>query len=165
LSAGTPVALFGAMKRMIFLSLALFAVTACGKDSKSKDTDKDKGSSAAGGTKEKEKPTDPPAAGPFKTDPKALFAEFGENSGADPMALIDKYKNGATFSGVITTGPGDAMPNAAMMDVDGKNHIMMDFTDAASIKDVKAGDTITATCQIGGEMDTMMQVSDCVLVK
>jgi hypothetical protein len=52
-----------------------------------------------------------------------------------------------------------------MMDVDGTNHIMMDFTDAASVKGVKNGDTITATCQIGGEVGAMMQVTDCVLVK
>jgi hypothetical protein len=51
------------------------------------------------------------------------------------------------------------------MDVDGKNIIMMGFTDAASIKGIKAGDTITATCKIGGESGAMMQVTDCVLAK
>jgi hypothetical protein len=30
---------------------------------------------------------------------------------------------------------------------------------------MKAGDTITATCQIGGENGKMMQVTDCALAK
>jgi hypothetical protein len=157
------------MNRTIILSLALLAMTACKKDD-------DKGSSAATGKASASgsasasasgsaSASAAPAGGAVKTTPKDLFAEFGEKSGVDPMTLLDKYKDGATFTGAITTGPGDMAPTSAIMDVDGKNHIMMDFTDEASIKGMKAGDTITATCQIGGEMDTMMQVSDCVLVK
>jgi hypothetical protein len=49
------------------------------------------------------------------------------------------------------------------MDVDGTNMIMMSFTDPP--KGIKAGDTITATCKIGGESGKMMQVTDCVMAK
>ena len=138
------------------LSLSLLVFPACKK----------KDDTAAGGAATAQKTAEKaPAAGPVKTTPKDLFAEFGENSKADPMALLDKYKDGATFSGVVKTAPGDAAPTSAIMDVDGKNMIMMDFKDAAAVKNVKAGDTITATCKIGGESGAMMQVSDCDLVK
>jgi hypothetical protein len=144
------------------LSLSLLVFPAC----KKKDDAAGKGSAATA-----EKTTDKggdkaaPAAGPVKTTPKDLFAEFGEGNKADPMALMDKYKDGATFSGVVKTAPGDAAPTSAIMDVDGKNMIMMDFKDAAAVKAVKAGDTITATCKIGGESGAMMQVNDCELAK
>jgi hypothetical protein len=145
------------MIRTTLVSLALVAAFACNK----------KKDDAPGATAEKatEKADKPTAAGPVKTRTKELFAEFSENSKADPMALLDKYREGATFSGVIKTAPGDAAPTSAIMDVDGNNMIMMDFKDAASVKNVKSGDTITATCKIGGESGRMMQVNDCVLAK
>ena len=79
------------------------------------------------------------------------------------MKLMDKYQAGATITGTIKTAPGDAAPTSAIMDIDGKNMIMMGFTDPP--KSIKAGDTITATCKIGGESGTMMQVTDCVMAK
>lgn len=156
------------MNRTIILSLALLAMTACKKDDDKGGSAKASGSASASAKASgsaSASASAAPAGGAVKTNPKDLFAEFGEKSGVDPMTLLDKYKDGATFTGSIVTGPGDMAPTSAVMDVDGKNHIMMDFTDEASIKGMKAGDTVTATCQIGGEMDTMMQVTDCVLVK
>ncbi len=106
----------------------------------------------------------PPAAdkvaGPVITTPKDLFAEFSEANKGDVMDRIDKYRPGATFSGVIKSGGA-----SLTMDVDGKNRILMDFKDPASVKSVKSGDTVKATCQIAGEVGDLMQVNDCVLAK
>lgn len=138
--------------RTILLSLLL--ISACGNK---KDEAAPKGTAAA-----PEKPVEK-AGGPVKTDPKALFAEFSPDSKTDAMELMNKYHDGATFSGVIKTAPGDMAPTSAIMDVDGKNHIMLEFTEAP--KGMKAGDTVAVTCKIGGESGSMMQVNDCVLAK
>ena len=139
------------IRTALCLALSLLVIPACSK--------KDNGSGGGAATDK------PAAAGPVKTTPVDLFADFGPASKTKGMDLMNKYHDGATFSGVIKTAPGDAMPTAAIMDVDGKNKIMMDFPDAASVKGIKAGDTITATCKIGGESGAMMQVTDCVLAK
>ena len=100
------------------------------------------------------------ATTPVKTTPGALFDEFAK-PGADTMALIDKYNAGATFSGKIkTVNPNGGKP-VLLMDVDGKRRIDLKFTDPASVKAVKVGDTITVTCKIGGAVDDLMQVTDC----
>ena len=142
------------MLRTTLLSIAL--LTACGNK-------KDDKAAPAAAEKTTDKAPAAPAGGPVKTDPKALFAEFSPDSKTDAMALMDKYHDGATFSGVIKTAPGDMAPTSAIMDVDGKNHIMLEFTEAP--KGMKAGDTVTVTCKIGGESGSMMQVTDCVLAK
>jgi hypothetical protein len=51
------------------------------------------------------------------------------------------------------------------MDVDGKNIISLDFTEPvpAKAKGLKAGDSVTVTCKIGGASGALMMVSDCVL--
>ena len=140
------------IRTALFVSLALLVVPAC---KKKEDT-------SAGGGAAADKPA---AGGPVKTTPKDLFGDFGPASTTKGMDLLNKYHDGATFSGTIKTAPGSEAPTTAIMDVDGKNIIMMDFTDAASVKAVKSGDTITATCKIGGENGAMMQATDCVLAK
>jgi hypothetical protein len=108
----------------------------------------------------------PAAAGtPVATNPKDLFAEFTKPD-ADGMALIEKYRAGATFTGKIkSVGAEESGKPVIMLDVDGKNTISVDFTDPAAIKakKPKAGDSITVTCKIGGAMDALMMAIDCVL--
>ena len=145
------------MRTALYLALALAIVPAC------KKKDDAAAGGAAGGTTA-EKATDKPAAGgPVKTDPKALFADFAPDSKTPGMDLLNKDHDGATFSGVIKTAPGDAAPTSAIMDVDGQHIIMMGFTDPP--KGIKAGDTVNVTCKIGGESGNMMQVTDCVMAK
>lgn len=149
---------------LLALSLALFP--ACKK----------KGDDAAGGAapaadkaadKSADKPTEPeaPKAGaPVKTTPKDLFAEFTDPK-ADGMKLLDKYQNGATFTAPVkTVGAEESGKPVVMLDVDGKNMISVDFTDpvAAKAKDLKAGDSLTVTCKIGGASGALMMVIDCV---
>ncbi len=155
------------------LLLALSAA-ACGKkeDAKKTDTTAAPATTTVPATTEPTaaaKPTEAPSvaapaapagAGPVKTDPKALFAEFAPG-GPDGMMLLDKYHDGATFTGKVKTVGGEQV----IFDVDGKNTIMAGFTDPAVAKSAKAGDSLTVTCKIGGEVDAMMQVTDCTVAK
>jgi hypothetical protein len=153
------------IRTALCVAIALVVFPACKKkdDAASSAGAADKSGAADKGGGTAEKPVDKAApAGPTKTTPKDLFTEFGDPK-ADAMALLDKYKAGATITGTIKTAPGDAAPTSAIMDVDGKNMIMMSFTEPP--KGIKAGDTITATCKIGGESGSMMQVNDCVMAK
>jgi hypothetical protein len=140
------------MTKMLLVSLLVF--TACGKK-------EDK--SAAGGDKPA-KATEPaaaPAGGPVKTDPKALFAEF-TTPGGDPMKLLDKYREGATFSGKVSVkGAEETGKPILWMELDGGKHISLDYTDVGKAKAVKDGDTITVTCKIGGADGKLMMVNDC----
>jgi hypothetical protein len=148
----------------LFASLCLLVIPACKK--------KDDAAASAGGAapaagKTADKPADKPAAGsPVKTDPKALFDEFSETNKVDPMKLIEKYHDGATFSAkVAVKGAEETGKPILWVDVDGKNHITLDYTDVNQAKAVKDGDTVTVTCKIGGEMGTTMMVTDCVAAK
>ncbi len=134
----------------LLLSLAL-SVTACGK----KD---DKG---GGKTDESAEP----AAGPVKTTPKDLFAAFSDPK-ADGMALLNKYHDGATFSGKVSVkGAEETGKPILWIDIDGKNHMSVDYTDVTQAKAVKDGDTITVTCKIGGASGNLMMVTDCATAK
>jgi hypothetical protein len=108
----------------------------------------------------------PEAAGtPVATNPKDLFAEFTKPD-TDGMALLDKYRPGATFTAKIkSVGAEEDGTPVIMLDVDGKSMISVKFTDPAPIKakKPKAGDSITVTCKIGGASDNLMMVTDCVL--
>jgi hypothetical protein len=133
----------------IALALVLLSLPAC-----KKGDDK----AAAGGG-------DQPAAaaGPVKTNPKDLFTDFTK-PGTDGMALLKKYHDGAMFSAVVKTAPGSEAPTSMILDVgDGQSMIMASFADTAKdkIATVKAGDTVTVTCKIGGANGHMMQVIDC----
>ena len=97
----------------------------------------------------------------MKTDPKALFDEF-TRPGVDGMALIDKYHDGATISGKVSVkgAEEDGKPILWIM-LDGNKHISLDYKDVAKAKAIKDGDTVTATCQVGGAMDNLMMLTDC----
>ena len=139
------------MKHLALL-LALVVVPAC----KKKDD--------AGAAPTADKPA-AAAGGPVKTTPQDLFADFSPASKLDGMALLDKYREGATFTGKIKIA--SANPNGdpiLFMDVDGgKTKIDLGFTDPSSVKskNLKVGDSLTVTCKIGGEVDALMQVTDC----
>jgi hypothetical protein len=136
------------MARMKNLALVLVLFTACGKKTE------------GGGDKAAE-----PAAGPVKTTPKDLFAEFTDPK-ADGMALINKYHDGATFSGKVSLkGAEETGKPILWIDLDGKNHMSLDYTDVAQAKAVKDGDTITVTCKIGGATGSLMMVTDCATAK
>ena len=105
----------------------------------------------------------PTAGGPVKTTPKDLFADFTKPD-ADGLALLDKYRDGATFTGMLkTVGAEETGKPVLMMDVDGKNIISLDFTNPDQAKGHKAGDTLTVTCKIGGASGALMMVTDCAL--
>jgi len=135
--------------------IALFVFAACSKKP---------AEPATGGTAAKPTEEATPAAAtgaPVKTDPKALFDEFTK-PGADGMALIDKYHEGATISGKVSVKghEEDGKPILWMM-LDGNKHISLDYTDVAKAKAVKDGDTLTVTCKVGGAMDNLMMLTDC----
>ncbi len=109
----------------------------------------------------------PPAAAavPVVIAPKDLFAEWTKTD-ADGLALMTKYEHGATFTGkLVNVGTEENGTPVLFMDVDGKARISLGFTDVEPVKakKFKVGDELTVTCKIGGAMDAMMQVTDCVL--
>lgn len=141
------------------LALSLLVVPACKK--------KDEAAPAGGGgtTAEKTTAEKPAAGGPVKTNPKDLFAEFSDPK-ADGMTLIDKYHDGATFSGKVSVkGAEETGKPILWIDIDGKNHMSLDFTDVAQAKAIKDGDTVNVSCKIGGASGTLMMVTDCATVK
>ncbi|HTL38588.1 MAG TPA: hypothetical protein VL326_35905 [Kofleriaceae bacterium] len=101
--------------------------------------------------------------GPVKTTPRDLFADFTKPD-ADGLALLDKYRDGATFTGMLkTVGEDETGRPVLMMDVDGRNIISLDFADATAGKGHKQGESLTVTCKIGGASGALMMVTDCVL--
>ena len=140
----------------VAFTLSLLTLTACSKKAD------DKGGAA--------KATDPGAAapaagGPVKSTPKDLFAEFSDPK-ADGMKLLDKYHDGATFSGKVSVkGAEESGKPILWIDIDGKNHMSLDYTDVAAAKAVKDGDTVNVTCKIGGASGTLMMVTDCAPAK
>ena len=142
------------MFRTALLCFALIA--ACSKkDDKPAATSGDPAPAAAA-----EKTTEATKA-PVKTTPTALFDEFTK-PGVDGMALLDKYHEGATFSGKVSLkGKEEDGKPILWMELDGGRHIDLGYKDVEKAKGVKDGDTVTVTCQIGGAMDKMMQVLDC----
>jgi hypothetical protein len=105
----------------------------------------------------------PTTGGPVKTTPRELFADFTKPD-ADGLALLDKYRDGATFTGMLKTVGEDETGRAVlMMDVDGRNIISLDFTSTEQAKGHKQGESLTVTCKIGGASGALMMVTDCVL--
>jgi hypothetical protein len=103
------------------------------------------------------------AAGPVKTTPRELFADLTKPD-ADGLALVDKYRKGATFTGMLKTVAEDESGRPVlMMDVDGHNIISLLFVDPRQAKGHKQGESLTVTCKIGGASGALMMVTDCVL--
>lgn len=108
--------------------------------------------SGSSDAKKSGKPAEAPAnvavqpAGPWKTDPKTLFADLAS---ATP-GRTERYRDGATFTGVITESKLVMAEHKAFvttMDVDGTNYISLVFADPEDARPIKAGDTMTVTCK------------------
>ena len=97
-------------------------------------------------------------SGPVLTTPKHLFDDFTSPT----PALLDKYRDGAMFSGLIKT-VGDEGPNKTVvwMDVDDDNWLELELAPPAPT-DLGAGQVLTVTCKIGGASGALMLVTDCV---
>ncbi len=157
------------VRTTLALTLSLLAFSAC----KKKDGDKaapagdDKAAPAAdkpaADKPAADKPAEPAAAGgaPVQTNPKDLYAEFTKPN-ADGMALLDKYNGGASFTGkvIVASKEEDGSP-VIFFDIDGAHKMSVKFTDPASVKDVKIGDSLNVTCKIGGADEHIMMVIDC----
>jgi hypothetical protein len=104
-----------------------------------------------------------PVAGAVKTTPRELFADFTRPD-ADGLALLDKYREGATFTGMLkTVGEDETGRPVLMMDVDGRNIISLNFIDPRQAMGFKQGESLTVTCKMGGASGALMMVTDCVL--
>lgn len=107
--------------------------------------------------------THTPVPGAVKTTPRELFADFTRPD-VDNLALVDKYRDGATFTGMLeTVGEDENGRPILMMDVDGRNIISLAFIDPRQAMGHKQGESLTVTCKIGGASGALMMVTDCVL--
>ena len=98
---------------------------------------------------------------PVKTTPRELFTDFTRPD-ADGVALIDKYRHGATFTATIkTVGIEEDGTPVVWIDVDGENLITLDF-EAPAPDGLRAGAELTVTCKIAGASGALMMVTDCV---
>ncbi|MDQ3364958.1 MAG: hypothetical protein M3680_05975 [Myxococcota bacterium] len=105
-------------------------------------------------------------SGPVKMSAEELVADFSqERKGQDAVAFMNKYREGATFTGKIKQVT--MMDEDPMIMMDGGNgvNIQLDFADKAAIraKGVKSDETLTVTCQIGGKSGGLMMATDCKL--
>jgi len=142
------------MKHLVIISALLFS--ACSKKDGAKPAAAADNTPAAKATEEA-----PKSGGPVKTTPQALFEEFTK-PGTDGMALIDKYHDGATISGKVSVkGHEEDGKPVLWIPLDGAKHISLDYTDVAKAKAIKDGDTVTATCKVGGAMDNLMMLIEC----
>ena len=104
-----------------------------------------------------------PVPGAVKTTPRELFADFTRPD-ADGLALLDKYREGATFTGMLkTVGEDETGRPVLMIDVDGRNIISLGFLDPRQARGFKQGESLTVTCKMGGASGALMMVTDCVL--
>ena len=107
--------------------------------------------------------THTPVPGAVKTTPRELFADFTKPD-ADGLALLDKYREGATFTGMLkTVGADETGRPVLMMDVDGRNSIALGFANPLQAMGHNQGESLTVTCKIGGASGALMMVTDCVL--
>ncbi|HEY5944206.1 MAG TPA: hypothetical protein VIV40_01885 [Kofleriaceae bacterium] len=98
--------------------------------------------------------------GPVKTTPRQLFDDFTRPD-ADGIVLLDKYRDGATFTATIkTVGVEDDGKPVVWIDVDGENLLTLDFDDPVP-RDLHAGGQLTVTCKIGGASGALMMVTSC----
>jgi hypothetical protein len=143
------------MKHLVLICAVLFA--ACSK----KEDSKPAADNAAPAAEAKAAEAPAKTGGPVKTEPQALFDEFTK-PGTDGMALIDKYHDGATISAkVVVKGHEEDGKPILWVELAGGKHISLDYTDVAKAKAIKDGDTVTATCKVGGAMDNLMMLIEC----
>ena len=159
------------IRTLLMLALVNSFSVACGSKADDKKVEPKTAATAPAATPDKPAaapvvvaPPPAAAAGPVVITPKDLFAEWTKPD-ADGLALMTKYENGATFTGKLVTVSAEENGTPVLfMDVDGKSRISLGFTDVEPIKakKLKVGDELTVTCKIGGAMDALMQVTDCV---
>lgn len=95
--------------------------------------------------------------GPIKTTPQRLFHEL---SSAD-VTLADRYRDGARFTATIkTVGEDERGRPVVWIDVDGENLIALDFAGPPPSA-LRAGASLTVTCQIGSASGALMVVTAC----
>ena len=100
-----------------------------------------------------------PQRGPVRTTPQQLFADFTRPD-SDGLALLDKYRHGATFTATIkTVGTEENGAPIVWIDVDGENLITLDFAEPPHALEV--GRELTVTCKIGGASGALMMVTGC----
>ncbi|HEY5923382.1 MAG TPA: hypothetical protein VIV11_17000 [Kofleriaceae bacterium] len=100
-----------------------------------------------------------PQRGPVLTTPQQLFADFTRPD-ADGIALLDKYRHGATFTATIkTVGTDEAGTPIVWIDVDGENLMTLDFAEPPQA--LQAGTQLTVTCMLGGASGALMMVTGC----
>jgi hypothetical protein len=129
------------------IAIALVLAAGCGKD-------KDKAGEGGGGAAT--------PSGPLEMTAAELWTDYNRLEG---VALLNKYRGGVTVTGTVkTVGDMGGEALTVWIDVDGSKWITLDFVDkgaAMRAKGVKAGDTVTATCKVGGATDNYMMLLDC----
>ncbi len=146
------------------LALAL-SLTGCKKDDK-----KAEGSAKTGEPAAKASPAaKADEAQPAKKAVKTLTAPefFKHYMSLEGMAVLDEYGDGVIVSGTVkqTIEEGDGSL-VVWLDAEGGKWVSLGFVDqgaAAKGKGVKAGDSLTAQCQVGGGMDNYIMNIDCVM--
>lgn len=102
----------------------------------------------------------PRIRGPVHTTAKQLFEDFTRPE-ADGLVLLDKYRDGATFTATIkTVGTEEDGAPVVWIDIDGENVMSLDFDEPAP-RDLRAGAELTVTCKIGGASGALMMVTSC----
>jgi hypothetical protein len=145
-----------ALAAVLLSSLTLGGLAGC------KDKGKDKGGDPAGKGGAAEK-----ATGPLKMTAEEFFQDY--SSTTDGMKLLAKYRDGVVVSGKVKQ-PMDATEVGGgynvWIEAGGTKWIDLGFADngaVAKAKGFKAGDAITAACQVGGMSDNYIMNIDCVL--
>lgn len=144
---------------MILMLVCSALLAAAGGCSKKKDD------GAAGATSGEATTNNKAAAGPVKTTPGELIADFRvERKGPEAIEFLNKYREGATFTAPVkSVGTEESGDPIVMLDGGDGTLIAVGFADpaAAKAKGYKAGDSVTVTCEIGGLNGKLMQVIDC----
>jgi hypothetical protein len=142
---------------LCILALA-FTTSACKKDDAKKE----------GGAAKTSDKAEPAAA---KKGVKTLTAPefFTHYMSLEGMAVLDEYGDGVIVSGTVkqTIEEGDGS-FVVWLDANDGKWVSLGFVDkgaAAKAKGTKAGDALTAKCQVGGGMDNYIMNIDCELQK